>query len=485
MSLRFRLGLTLILINAVLLAFLSWSMVAFQQQSQRRAELQNAELQARLSRLITPRFDSQTLGNLGDMLDWPLWSQFEDAMIVDSEFILLDGKQVAVGTVLNPLGRRNRPSGFPVNEVNQAVIKASMENRSVQVADGVVVPLLYSDGEFAGTSWGGLYLRLPLPVSDSSFFPQLLLAVILSTILSTLLITLGVRRLIIKPVEALAASTSGITPENLPSSLPTAEVKELQQLSNSFEDLMARIKGFQQQLSAEVDDATNRATDAERLVARQERMAAMGTLAAGLAHEINSPLAGALHSLEVLRNEADSEKGSRYSDLIHAALQRIRDLVQQMLQLSPNQVEQGECDVSELVNDLRDFLSQRLENVDLKLCVESKPLLPATRGDVFPLFLNLIQNSLDAFSDNEHSIVITVSDEGSVRVVTFSDDGPGADESVFEHLFEPFVTTKDVGRGYGLGLPIAAACMRSLGGSITAKNKHSGGFELRLEFQLK
>ncbi|MDG2309762.1 MAG: hypothetical protein P8L98_04190, partial [Planctomycetota bacterium] len=128
MSLRFRLGLTLILINAVLLAFLSWSMVAFQQQSQRRAELQNAELQARLSRLITPRFDSQTLGNLGDMLDWPLWSQFEDAMIIDSEFIFLDGKQVAVGTVLNPLGRRNRPGDFPVNEVNQAVIEASREN---------------------------------------------------------------------------------------------------------------------------------------------------------------------------------------------------------------------------------------------------------------------------------------------------------------------------------------------------------------------
>jgi len=348
-----------------------------------------------------------------------------------------------------------------------------------------VVPLLYRDGEFAGTSWGGLYLRLPLPASDSSFFPQLLLAVILSTVLSTLLITLGVRRLIIKPVEALASATSGITPDNLPSSLPTAEVKELQQLSSSFEDLMARIKGFQQQLSAEVDDATNRATDAERLVARQERMAAMGTLAAGLAHEINSPLAGALHSLEVLRNEAASEKGSRYSDLIHTALQRIRDLVQQMLQLSPNQVEQGECDVNELVNDLRDFLSQRLEKVEIKLCVESEPLLPATRGDVFPLFLNLIQNSLDAFNDNKHSIVITVSDEGNARVVTFSDDGPGADASVFEHLFEPFVTTKDVGRGYGLGLPIAAACMRSLGGSIAAKNKHGGGFELRLEFQLK
>ncbi|HIA39016.1 MAG TPA: HAMP domain-containing histidine kinase [Planctomycetes bacterium] len=485
MSLRFRLGLTLILINAVLLTFLSWSMVTFEQQSQRRAEIQNAELQARLSRLITPRFDAQTLGSLGDMLDWPLWSQFEDAMIVDGVFIDLDGKKVAIGTVLNPLGRRNRPSGFPVHEVNDAVFTATSNNRSVQVADGVVVPLLYSDGKLAGKPWGGVYLRLPLPVADSTFFPQLLLAVILSTILSTLLITLGVRRLIVKPVEALAAATSGITPDNLPSSLPKAEVKELRQLSNSFEDLMARINGFQQQLSAEVEEATNRATDAERLVARQERMAAMGTLAAGLAHEINSPLAGALHSLEVLRKEASSEKGTRYSDLIDTALQRIRDLVQQMLQLSPSQVEEGECDVSQIVEDIQYFLSQRLSNVEINLHVESHPTLPATKGDVFPLFLNLMQNSLDAFDDAEHVIEITVADEGDWRVVTFCDDGPGADESVVEHLFEPFVTTKDVGRGYGLGLPIAAACMRRLGGSITAKNKEGQGFELRLEFKLK
>jgi signal transduction histidine kinase len=485
MSLRFRLGLTLIVINAALLAFLSWSMFTFQQQSQRRSEIQNSELQARLSRLIKPRFDSQVSGSLSDMLNWPLWSQFEDAMIIDADMIFLEDKQVAVGTVLNPIGRRKRASDFPVEAVNQAVLDAVQGNRSIQVADGVVVPLAHSIGENAGENWGGVYLRLPLPIADSTFFPQLLWAVILSTVLSTLLITLGVRRLLVKPVEALAAATANITPDKLPATLPSTDVKELAQLSTSFVGLMKKIDGFQTELENEVEAATNRATDAERLVARQERMAAMGTLAAGLAHEINSPLAGAMHSLEVLRCEAGSEKGARYSDLISEALRRIRDLVQQMLQMSPSHVEEGTCDANQIVDDLRDFLKQRLSNVSINLDVKSNAELPATRGDVFPLLLNLVQNSLDAFDSETHTITIDIRDDDEFRIVSVADDGPGADEAAFEHLFEPFVTTKDVGSGYGLGLPIAAACMRRLGGNISAANKVDGGFEILLYFKLK
>ncbi|MDP6963964.1 MAG: HAMP domain-containing sensor histidine kinase [Planctomycetota bacterium] len=459
-------------------------MIAFQQQSQRRAEIQNSELQARLSRLISPRFSEEALGSLGEMLDWPLWSQFEDAMIVDANFIELDGNQVAVGAVLNPIGRRKRASDFPVGEINQAVINATNTLQTVQVADGVVVPLLYNDGQRRGAAWGGVYLRLPLPEADVVFFPQLLAAVILSTVLSTVLITVGVRRLLVLPVEALASATKNITPDNLPSSLPQAHVKELTQLSTSFEQLMQRINSFHSSLEDEVNLATERATEAERLVARQERMAAMGTLAAGLAHEINSPLAGALHSLEMLRNEAATEKGERYSELIATALHRIQKLVQQMLQLSPTHVEVGDCDIGEVVSDLRDFLGQRLGNVDIDLQIKSEANIPASRGDVFPLLLNLIQNSLDVFDDQHHKIQITVSDKDDFRLLTIADDGPGASKEVFKHLFEPFVTTKDVGSGYGLGLPIAAASMRRLGGKISASNPPSGGFEITLEFRL-
>ncbi|MBC8371918.1 MAG: HAMP domain-containing histidine kinase [Planctomycetes bacterium] len=485
MSLRLRLGLTLIIINVVLLVFLSWSMLSFQQQLQNQVAIQNADLQARLSRLITPRFDTQTLGSLGEMLDWPLWSQFEDAMIIDSDFISLDGKQVAVGTVLNPLGRRNRASDFPVSEVNKAVVDAIDGNRSIFVADGVVVPLLDTEGMYAEQAWGGVYLQLPMPVTDSQFFTQLFSAIILSTILSTLLITFSVRRLVVKPVEALAAATSGITPNNLPDSLPTADVKELAQLTGSFEDLMERINGFQSELESEVIAATSRATEAERLVARQERMAAMGTLAAGLAHEINSPLAGAMHSLEVLRVEANSIKGTRYSELIHDSLQRISDLVKQMLQLSPSHVEKGECDLAQIVDSLRDFLSPRLGNVQLKVISNGAHVLPASRGDVFPLLLNLVQNSLDAFDDQPHLITFRVESQEDLCLLTVSDDGPGIEPSMLEHLFEPFVTTKDVGSGYGLGLSIAAACMRRLGGTISAQNKDGGGFELQLRFKFR
>ena len=232
-----------------------------------------------------------------------------------------------------------------------------------------------------------------------------------------------------------------------------------------------------------VERATAAASEAERRAARQERLAAMGTLAAGLAHEINSPLAGALHSLEVLRREAASERAERYGELIQDALERIRELVQRLLRLAPARAEAGECALGSVFDDVGTFLSGRLASRQFSTRVEPADLrVAAAPGDVFAVILNLVQNACDALGEEGGEIQLRAEALHESRVrIEVRDNGPGVPEELLPHLFEPFVTTKDVGQGTGLGLALAHATVRQLGGRMEACPAEGGGFVVSME----
>ncbi len=272
----------------------------------------------------------------------------------------------------------------------------------------------------------------------------------------------------------------------MPALTPAREAaREVRALSGSLAGMMEEIRGFQRDLERRVAEATNRAMEAERLVARQDRLAALGILAAGFAHEINSPLAGALHSLEVLRREAASARAERYGALVEEALERIRELVQRLLHMAPQQAIGGSCRIDEVVDDLRSFLADRLEEHRLEFMGGVPELrVRGARGDWFPLLLNLVQNALDAIESSPRprgAVVVEVRSLGADGAeVLVRDDGPGAPADLLPHLFEPFVTSKEPGKGTGLGLALAHATVRGLKGQIEAKNLPTGGFEVRI-----
>jgi signal transduction histidine kinase len=485
MSLRLRLTLGLVLVNAVVLGAVAYWAAERDRDAAQQQLIRRQALQLEVAELVRTRFRAEDVGNFARMLSWPLWPEFEDALILDTRVLDLEGRPLPVGVFLNPIGALHRPADFPLREITAAVVAATASGDNIPVADGIAIPV-YSHTPFAAAleAWGGVYVKPSEPLAPPNILWRVFIVGLAGTAVLALLVFLIVDRAVLRPVETLARAAAEFGRGGDPPPLPRDPgSREVAALSASFAAMMQDIRGFQRDLEQRVEQATDRALQAERHASRQDRLAALGMLAAGLAHEINSPLAGALHSLEVLRREAAGARGERYGQLVEEALQRIRELVQRLLLMAPQHAVGGSCALGSVAEDLRHFLASRLQRHRLEIELEDPELIvTGARGDWFPLLLNLVQNSLDALDGAPDRA-------GCVRLLgrrrpnggaelRLRDDGPGAPPALLPHLFEPFTTTKEPGRGTGLGLALAHAAVRSLGGSIEASNLAGGGFEV-------
>lgn len=485
MSLRLRLTLGLVLVNAVVLGAVAYWAAERDRDAAQQQLVRRQALQLEVAELVRTRFRAEDVGNFARMLSWPLWPEFEDALILDTRVLDRDGRPLPVGVFLNPIGARHRPANFPLREITAAVVAATATGDNIPVADGIAIPV-YSHTPFAAAleAWGGVYVKPFVPQAPPNILWRVFMVGLAGTAVLAMLVFLIVDRAVLRPVETLARAAAEFGRGGDPPPLPADPgSREVAALSASFAAMMQDIRGFQLDLEKRVEQATERALLAERHASRQDRLAALGMLAAGLAHEINSPLAGALHSLEVLRGEAAGAKGERYGQLVEEALQRIRELVQRLLLMAPQHAAGGSCALGGVAEDLRLFLASRLQRHRLEIELEDPDLIvTGARGDWFPLLLNLVQNSLDALdSQPERAGCVRLLGRrraGGGAELRLRDDGPGAPAALLPHLFEPFTTTKDPGRGTGLGLALAHAAVRSLGGTIEAANLPAGGFEV-------
>ncbi|MGC1187828.1 MAG: PAS domain S-box protein [Candidatus Acidiferrales bacterium] len=219
----------------------------------------------------------------------------------------------------------------------------------------------------------------------------------------------------------------------------------------------------------------------EQQLVQSERLAAMGQMIAGVAHELNNPLTAILGVTELLREGVEEPAMRRQLDLAHRQARRAAHIVQSLLTFSrppsPRKVPLQLNDALQRTLQLHEY-SLRTNNITLDF--EQRADLPLVMGDMNQLmqvFLNLITNAEQA--------ILEVRDRGTVRVrlepagdfvrVLFQDDGVGISRDILSKLFDPFFTTKRPGRGTGLGLSISMAIVREHGGNITAEPLAAGG----------
>jgi signal transduction histidine kinase len=219
---------------------------------------------------------------------------------------------------------------------------------------------------------------------------------------------------------------------------------------------------------------------------QSEKLASLGQLAAGAAHEINNPLTAILGYADLLMEDgAAGEKARSIAEKIREQARRTRTLVTNLLSFARQvPAERTLLDVNAVVTSAVQLrrLDLRGKNIKIELLTES--ILPGVRGDpnqLLQVFFNVISNAVEAMEEVGGGVltVRTLRERGNV-IIQFSDSGPGIKEP---HLvFDPFYTTKPVGKGTGLGLSICYGLVQEHGGHITCFNRPEGGATFRIEF---
>lgn len=239
-------------------------------------------------------------------------------------------------------------------------------------------------------------------------------------------------------------------------------------------------------------DITTLAEVQEQL-ARSRRLATIGQLAAGVAHEINNPLAAittcAEATLRDLRSEpetaraADERGWAEYLDEIVRQALRCKQITRGLLDLSRQKRARREpVEINRLAEQAARLFEQRGRERGIKVETRPDPSLGVVATDeamLRQILDNLLSNALDAVPDGGHVEVATVADGERIRIEV-ADDGPGVAPDTLARVFDPFFTTKDPGRGAGLGLAISLTYAEAMGGTLTVESKHGAGTRFRL-----
>lgn len=231
----------------------------------------------------------------------------------------------------------------------------------------------------------------------------------------------------------------------------------------------------------------------------EHHLASVGRLAAGVAHELNTPLGAVLTMVgSLLRKEDDNNKRKRLS-IVKDAVEKCKDIINKLLvySRSPVQTEQGltfsrfvrsDTNLNTIISGIGEMMSEELksDSIELELNLGDLPPLRANGSQWSHVFTNLIANARDALKENKVEsprITVTSALQTNKIIVGVADNGPGVPDAHRAKIFEPFFTTKDVGHGTGLGLAICREIVRKHKGDMVIKDADGGGalFEITLD----
>ncbi len=321
------------------------------------------------------------------------------------------------------------------------------------------------------------------------------------TILMTgvLVVVVGVIAVIVtdvavrRPVEDLVHRFQHIEVDKLASArVPVQRRDELGRLAEAFNQMVSRLENAQRALARE----QGKVAAAEQRMRRAEHLAALGRLAAGLAHEIGTPLAvikGRAESL--MRGLPDGDPTRGNLQIIVTQIDRITRTLRATLDFARAPLDPIEIvDVGAVLDDVVDLLDDRLRTNRIEVTLAIPRDLPHVEGNgdrLTQVFLNLVVNAIDAMPAGGtldiscNSVTRTHPDGGDARefvAVTVSDNGTGIAAENLEKVFEPFFTTKDVGQGSGLGLSISHGISQEHGGwiEVTSEAGHGTEFTVHL-----
>ena len=280
------------------------------------------------------------------------------------------------------------------------------------------------------------------------------------------------------------------------------EDNELHKLSGSLNSMLRRISADREKLRSTVNSLERANLDlkkAQEEIIRAEKLASVGRLSAGIAHEIGNPIGIVMGYLELLKQkDIPAAEKKEYILRTEEEIERINTIIRQLLEISrPSNSGLESVSVHDLIDDVAQVLNVQplMSNVELECYLDAQnDKVLADSNQLRQVFLNLIINAADAISSGDKAangkLVIKSSlaaekqeqsqDGQNYLKIMFIDNGPGIPEENIANIFDPFFTTKDPGKGTGLGLSVSFMIIEGFGGKMTVNSKVGEGTTLTL-----
>jgi two-component system NtrC family sensor kinase len=271
--------------------------------------------------------------------------------------------------------------------------------------------------------------------------------------------------------------------ESLPGYFWTED--ELDQLSNKFNEMIDRLEKTYQDLRS-----------AQKNLMQSEKLASVGTLAAGIAHEINNPIAGMQNCIRRLnKNPENIEQNKKYLGMMEEAAERIETVVKGLLNFTrKHELHFEDIDMVSVIENALVLTGYKLEKFRIGFEKEYPPRIPSIKGNKNQLeqvIVNLVINAIDAINERSEQdlschkkITIRINTNQEKFILEIEDTGIGIRPENLNQIFDPFFTTKRVGDGTGLGLAVCYNIIKEHGGEVMASSVPEKGSVFKIQLPL-
>ena len=299
---------------------------------------------------------------------------------------------------------------------------------------------------------------------------------------------------VIRPLRALGVATERAANGDLASPVKVLPRNEFGEVGRQFNQMLDTLQTQREELKEQLDQiraAHEELQKTQRSLVRSEKMASVGHLAAGVAHEVGNPLAAVMGYTDLLRDrDLDEETADELADRALKQLKRIREIIRQLLDYS-----RADSDTEPTAVDVADAIEEAVELVratpkgreaDIEMQIDDDiGDARAIRGELEQVLVNLLLNAVEAMDDadcDERRVTVGCRTEDGDIIIDVIDTGPGIDDEVADEIFDPFFTTRDPGEGTGLGLAITQRLIDRVDGRIEPVDSADGAhFRIELE----